>query len=57
MIVCLCAGLTEAQVRKAVTSHGGPKTWKTVVDASRDEPRCGSCIHRVKQIINEETGK
>lgn len=56
MFVCICNGITDKQVREAITN--GARTADEVYTACGVEPVCGTCADMmIDMIIEEETAK
>jgi len=49
MFVCLCNGLRERDVRRAV--DGGAATVGEAFDSLACEPRCATCVPQIRTLI------
>ena len=49
MYVCICAGVTEAELHACV--DGGADTVETVADRCAAGTGCGTCVERLCQLI------
>ena len=54
MRVCICNGLTERDVLRAV--RDGASTVAEVHRISRTAPMCGNCTVRLREILAKGTG-
>jgi bacterioferritin-associated ferredoxin len=54
MYVCICARVREADVRTAIRC--GARTEEKVGDACGAGTRCGTCLDRICDLIDEESG-
>ena len=54
MYVCICARVRESELRAAV--RAGARTEETVGDACGAGTGCGSCLDRICDLIDEESG-
>jgi len=52
MYVCLCRGITERQVQKAI--NDGCSDYADVRKKLQIGTQCGKCAYFVKQIVKEE---
>lgn len=52
MYLCICARVRECEVRRVV--RAGADNEDTVGDACGAGARCGTCLDRIDEIINEE---
>ena len=53
MIICYCRGVTEQDIVKAVKENKLEQMYKNLAPGSG----CGTCMHIVRDIIEEETDK
>lgn len=51
MYVCICAAVSEAQVRACV--EAGARTAEEIGDRSGAGTGCGSCLDRLDVVIDE----
>ena len=55
MIICLCNGITEKEVREAARKGArSPEAAYATLDC---EPQCGCCLDYAQEIIDEEQPK
>ena len=55
MIICLCNGITEKDVREAArTGARSPEQAYATLDC---EPQCGCCLDYAQEVIDEEQPK
>ena len=54
MIVCICARVRECEVRSAIRL--GAHSEDAVGDACGAGTGCGTCLDRIEEILDEETG-
>jgi bacterioferritin-associated ferredoxin len=54
MYVCICARVRECEVRTAISY--GARSEEKVGDACGAGTGCGSCLDRICDLIEEETG-
>lgn len=54
MYVCICARVRERDVRTVI--RYGARTEETVTDACGAGGGCGSCLDRICDLIDEESG-
>lgn len=54
MFVCICARVRECEVRSAI--QFGAHSEDAVGDACGAGTHCGTCLDRIEEIIDEETG-
>jgi bacterioferritin-associated ferredoxin len=52
MYVCICARVRECELRTAIRS--GARTEESVGDACGAGTRCGMCVDRIHDLIDEE---
>ena len=52
MYVCICNGIKDKQVRKAVKN--GAETVGRVFKAHGCKPECGQCVGCMRSVIQEE---
>jgi bacterioferritin-associated ferredoxin len=53
MIICHCRGVTEQDIVEAVKENKLEQMYKTLAPGSG----CGTCMHIVRDIIEEEADK
>jgi len=53
MYVCVCAGITDQQIRDAVSS--GDHNLKALRDNLGVARSCGMCVKETRQILDEES--
>ena len=53
MYVCICNGIRESQVKQAIRE--GSKTPDQVQAKTGCGADCGSCIHRVNKMLEQES--
>ena len=53
MYVCICARVRDSEVRAAV--RRGARCEESVAEACGAGSRCGVCVDRVRDLINEES--
>ena len=55
MIICLCNGITEKEVREAARKGArSPEAAYATLDC---EPQCGCCLDYAQEIIDQEQPK
>ena len=51
MYVCLCKGLTEADIQRAVGQEGRPGATVIAALGLDDEAACGRCLHDIDDLL------
>lgn len=51
MIVCLCAGISDREVRKAAST--GVRHCGEIFRGKERSPRCGSCLETIRALLCE----
>ena len=54
MYVCICNGLTDRDVKKAIHNDGAFSV-SCVHKSCKSTPNCGKCSNTIEAIIREET--
>jgi bacterioferritin-associated ferredoxin len=54
MYVCICNAVTVSEVRCVI--EGGARTVEAVTAACRAGGDCGSCTHRIEQLLDQSAG-
>jgi bacterioferritin-associated ferredoxin len=54
VFVCICARVRECEVRSAIKL--GAHSEDAVGDACGAGTHCGTCLDRIEEILDEETG-
>ncbi|GAB7047427.1 (2Fe-2S)-binding protein [Catenuloplanes indicus] len=54
MFACICKRVRECEVRSVI--QGGARTKRSVAEACGAGTSCGTCVRRIGQLIDEETG-
>ena len=57
MYVCLCKGLTEADIQRAVGQDGRISAKAIAALGLDDEAACGRCLHDIDDLLTPTTGK
>ncbi|ALP39528.1 bacterioferritin-associated ferredoxin [Aeromonas schubertii] len=55
MYVCLCRGITDSQIRKAVQS--GKREFRQLKQELEVGAQCGKCVRMAMEIIAQERDK
>jgi Bacterioferritin-associated ferredoxin len=55
MIVCLCAGISDREVRTAAST--GVRHCGEIFRGKERSPRCGSCLETIRALLGEYDGK
>lgn len=55
MIVCLCAGISDRDIRAAAAA--GTRRCADVFRGKDRQPRCGACIDLICDILGENDGR
>ena len=55
MIICLCNGITEKDVREA--ARNGARSPEQAYATLDCEPQCGCCLDYAQEVIDEEQPK
>lgn len=56
MYVCLCKGLTEADIQRAVGQDGRISAKAIASLGLDDEAACGRCLHDIDDLLTPTTG-
>jgi NifU-like protein len=55
-VICQCFGVTDPLIRKVIRENG-LKTVEDVTNYTKAGGACGSCIHKIEDILSEELKK
>ncbi len=56
MYVCLCKGLTEADIERAVGQEGRNSATVVAALGLDDEAACGRCLHDIDDLLAPTSG-
>ena len=56
MYVCLCKGLTEADIQRANVQASGRSATVIAALGLDDEAACGRCLHDIDDLLTPTTG-
>ena len=56
MYVCLCKGLTEADIQRAIGQNGRASATVTAALGLDDEAACGRCLRDIDDLIAPTSG-
>ena len=54
MYVCICEAVTEAELLEAIRASDIDITFEDCVKAATTANACCKCLHRIKEIFDEE---